>query len=183
MAGVSGVGLLIIIAAARAPCGKEQLGQTFRWLGNFLLVLVAAYLYFMMVEPPRQPMPPRGWSGPSRMRCSPTIRLALLAVGCAAGRLLFMLLGQFILHRYSLALIVLSGIFVNVAAIGKRYLIVVPSQTHGMLLPYETGSYAPTWVEYAIILGLIALGVLLFLLFMKVFPIMELHEPAEGGAQ
>lgn len=76
---------------------------------------------------------------------------------------------------------VFSGILVNIAAIGKRYLIVVPSQTHGTLMPYTTGTYSPTWVEYSIILGLFALGALLFILFMKVFPIMEIREKFTGG--
>ncbi|MFQ5921785.1 MAG: NrfD/PsrC family molybdoenzyme membrane anchor subunit [Anaerolineales bacterium] len=75
---------------------------------------------------------------------------------------------------------VISGVLVNLAAIGKRYLIVVPSQTHGTLLPYAAGSYSPTWVEYSIVLGLFAMGILLFILFMKVFPILEVKEPAEG---
>jgi len=82
------------------------------------------------------------------------------------------LFAQFITQRYNLTLIVLSGMLVNLAAIGKRYLIVVPSQTHGTLLPYGTGTYAPTWVEYSIVLGLFALGALLFVLFVKLFPIM-----------
>jgi Ni/Fe-hydrogenase subunit HybB-like protein len=76
---------------------------------------------------------------------------------------------------------VFSGILVNLAAIGKRFLIVVPSQTHGTLMPYPTGTYSPSWVEYSIILGLFALGALLFILFMKVFPIMEIHEKVTGG--
>ncbi|GMR09296.1 MAG: hypothetical protein BMS9Abin28_0114 [Anaerolineae bacterium] len=71
---------------------------------------------------------------------------------------------------------VIAGVLVNLAAIGKRYLIVVPSQTYGTLLPYSTGSYSPTWVEYSIVLGLVAFGILLFVLFMKVFPIMEVED-------
>ncbi|MFQ5990006.1 MAG: hypothetical protein ACE5K9_08840, partial [Candidatus Methylomirabilales bacterium] len=63
---------------------------------------------------------------------------------------------------------------------GKRILIVVPSQTHGTLLPYGTGVYSPSWVEYSVILGLLALGALLYTLFMKVFPIMEIPEHAGG---
>ena len=94
---------------------------------------------------------------------------------------LILLFGQFVRRRYSLPLIVLSGVLVNLAAIGKRFLIVVPSQTHGNLLPYEVGSYVPTWVEYSVILGLFALGTLLYVLFVKMFPIMEMPEPAEGG--
>lgn len=76
---------------------------------------------------------------------------------------------------------VTSGVLVNLAAIGKRYLIVVPSQTHGTLLPYPMGLYAPTWVEYSIVVGLFALGLLLYALFVKVFPIMEVPTPAEEG--
>lgn len=71
---------------------------------------------------------------------------------------------------------VVSGLLVNLAAIGKRYLIVVPSQTHGTLLPYGEGFYRPTWVEYGVVIGLFALGALLYTLFIKVFPIMEVED-------
>ena len=67
----------------------------------------------------------------------------------------------------------------NLAAIGKRYLIVAPSLTHGSLLPYGPGSYAPTWVEYSVILGVFALGALAYALFIKVFPIMSAPESTE----
>ncbi len=85
-----------------------------------------------------------------------------------------------LVRRNIIASTVLSGVLVNVAAISKRYLIAVPSQTHGTLLPYPTASYSPTWVEYSIILGLFALGILLYVLFIKVFPIMEVTEPVGG---
>ncbi|MDR5710230.1 MAG: NrfD/PsrC family molybdoenzyme membrane anchor subunit, partial [Armatimonadota bacterium] len=73
-----------------------------------------------------------------------------------------------------------AGLLVNVAAVGKRLLIVVPSQTHGTLLPYGPGSYTPTWVEYGVLAGLFALGTLLYTLFLKVFPAMEVSAE-EGG--
>jgi molybdopterin-containing oxidoreductase family membrane subunit len=92
-----------------------------------------------------------------------------------------LLLGQVVSKRFSLPLIVLTGVLVNLAAIGKRYLIVVPSQTHGTLLPYGPGSYNPSWVELSVIAGIIGLGALLYLLFTKVFPIMEVPEQSEGG--
>jgi hypothetical protein len=85
--------------------------------------------------------------------------------------------------RYTFVAGVTSGVLVNLAAIAKRYLIVVPSQTHGTLLPYETGSYSPTWVEYSVVLGLLALGTLLFAIFMKVFPIIELPKSEEERAR
>lgn len=71
---------------------------------------------------------------------------------------------------------VASGVLVNLAAIGKRFLIVVPSQTHGMLLPYETGSYSVSWVEVAVIAGLLALGALLLGGFIKTFPAIPLAD-------
>jgi Ni/Fe-hydrogenase subunit HybB-like protein len=70
---------------------------------------------------------------------------------------------------------VVSGLLVILAAIGKRYLIVIPSQTHGTLLPYGAGTYSPTWVEYSIVIGLFALGALLYTLFIKIFPILEVE--------
>ncbi len=95
---------------------------------------------------------------------------------------------QFVSRRYSIPLIVVAAVLVNVAAIGKRFLIVVPSQTHGRLLPYEVGTYSPTWVEYSIVVGLMALGALAMVLFFKLFPIMDVRDsdemPAVGeGAQ
>jgi Ni/Fe-hydrogenase subunit HybB-like protein len=99
--------------------------------------------------------------------------LAVVSLGLGA---LFVLSLVPLLWRSSIASAVVAGLLVNVAAIAKRVLIVVPSQTHGGLLPYGTGSYTPTWVEYSIVVGLFALGTLLYSIFVKVFPIMEIEE-------
>ena len=82
----------------------------------------------------------------------------------------------------SIGALVAIGIAVNLAAIGKRFLIVVPSQTDGMLLPYETGSYSPTWVEYGVVFGLMAMGAAAIAVFMKLIPIVELPEEADSSA-
>ncbi len=186
LAGVSGVGLLIVIAAVmRWVLGeKDRLNlDVFRWLGNFLMVLIAAYLYFMVVE----------WLTTTYAAHHHEVRVSrallfgeyawLYWLSVAFLAIPFVLLfRQYVFGRYSLPLIVLSGVLVNLAAIGKRYLIVVPSQTHASLLPYSTGSYAPTWVEYSIILGLFALGTLLYALFVQVFPILPVAPSGKGGA-
>ncbi|MFQ5880795.1 MAG: NrfD/PsrC family molybdoenzyme membrane anchor subunit [Dehalococcoidia bacterium] len=185
MAGVSGVGLLIVIAAIlrRILGARDQLNlEVFQWLGNFLMLLIIVYLYFMVVE----------WLTTTytahyhEVKTSTALLTGeyawLFWVSVGALVVCFaLLLRQYLTGRYRLGLTVLSGALVNVSAIGKRYLIVVPSQTHGPLLPYGTGSYAPTWVEYCVILGLFALGTLLYALFVKVFPIMEVPGSPSGG--
>jgi Ni/Fe-hydrogenase subunit HybB-like protein len=93
---------------------------------------------------------------------------------------MILLFTQFVKGQYSVSMTVLSGLLVNVAAIAKRYLIVVPSQTHGTLLPYEPGSYSPSWVEYCVVLGLFGLGALMIGVFFKVFPALPLHRKDPG---
>ena len=77
----------------------------------------------------------------------------------------FTLFLQFVRRRYSLRLMMAVGLLVNVAAVLKRFLIVVPSQTHGTMLPYPVGGYVPSWIELSVVAGLIALGTLVFLFF------------------
>jgi len=183
LAGVSGMGLIIIIAAIfrSVPVLRERLPlQTFAWLGNFTWVLSVSYLYFVAVEL---------LTGTYAARQEEAAVTRELLVGnyawmfwSSAGLILvsfLILFGQFLRHRYSLPLMVTAGVLVNIAAIGKRFLLVVPSQTHGSLLPYGAGVYSPTWVEYSIILGMFALGTLAYALFARVFPIMEIQESEE----
>ncbi|OGO19673.1 MAG: hypothetical protein A2144_11365 [Chloroflexi bacterium RBG_16_50_9] len=183
LAGVSGMGLIIIIAAIfrSVPALRERLPlQTFAWLGNFTWVLSVSYLYFVAVEL---------LTGTYAARQEEAAVTRELLVGnyawmfwSSAGLILvsfLILFGQFLRHRYSLPLMVTAGVLVNIAAIGKRFLLVVPSQTHGSLLPYGAGVYSPTWVEYSIILGMFALGTLAYALFARVFPIMEIQESEE----
>ncbi len=189
MAGVSGLGLLAVVAAVLRRTlntgGQPALtDQVFRTLGIFQVVLILTYLYFTAVELLTATY--AGYQEETR------VTLALLtgdyawlfwgSVASLVLALVFLLLPFAPALRGSIvASTVISGILANLAAIGKRFLIVVPSQTHGMLLPYGAGSYAPTWVEYSVIIGLFALGALLYALFIKVFPIMELPASGEGG--
>lgn len=185
LAGVSGVGLVIVIAAIVRQVQNieaELKLDIFKWLGNLLMVLTLTYLYFMVVELLTNSYAARlhEASVTSALISGPFAWIFWASVVLLAGSFLTLFL-QFVSRRHSLALIVLSGIAVNLAAIGKRFLIVVPSQTHGNLLPYGTGSYSPTWVEYGVVAGIVALGILLFALFVKLFPIVEVPESFEGG--
>jgi molybdopterin-containing oxidoreductase family membrane subunit len=180
LAGVSGLGLLIVIAALIRHVGvaRERLDEAvFALLGRYLMALLLTYLYFMVAE-----LLTSTYTGSHHEQ---VITQALLwgeysAVFWASVGLLVLALGLLVWRevsrRWGVAALVVAGLLVNVAAVGKRYLIVVPSQTQGQLLPYLPGSYTPTLGEYAVVVGLFGLGVLLFALFMKVFPIVELPE-------
>jgi molybdopterin-containing oxidoreductase family membrane subunit len=182
LAGVSGIGLLIVLVAIVRRVGNEHhtlTMKTFRWLGLFLLVLIAVYLYFMITE-----LLSATYTG---TRAETAVSEAILSgeyawIFWTSVALLVLpliaLVWMAIVRRWSIGLLVAAGIAVNLAAVGKRYLIVVPSQTHGQLLPYEVGSYTPSLIELTVILGLLALGALLIGLYMRFMPIVPL-DPEE----
>ena len=189
LAGVSGVGMLLIMAAlARrsARFGERMSLPIFRILGIFMLVMLIVYLYFVVVE-----LLTNVYTGSTRERDVMTeliggryawiywsaIALFVIALALTVARLVVPSL------RTRVWPLVIAGLLVNVGAVGKRFLIVVPSQTDGQLLPYDRGSYVPAWSEYAVIAGLIALGVLMILGFAKIFPIVELPHDDETGKE
>lgn len=77
-----------------------------------------------------------------------------------------------------------GGIFVASAlSLGAYWIdpvLLITSSLLHPLLPYSTGVYAPTWVEWSIMGGFICIGILIITLFIKVFPVMELR--ARKGA-
>jgi len=184
LAGVSGMGFIIIIAAVlrNIPQLRERLPlQIFTWLGNFTWVLLIGYVYFMAVEILAATYIGHSAEGEVTRQIISGVygwifwtSIGLIFISFAV------LFGQFLRRRYNIGLIVTAGVLVNLAAIGKRYLIVLPSQTHGSLLPYSAGTYSPTWVEYSVVVGLLALGTLAYMLFVKVFPIMEVKQLEKG---
>jgi Ni/Fe-hydrogenase subunit HybB-like protein len=62
----------------------------------------------------------------------------------------------------------------------ERFLIIVPSLSH-KYLPYNYGTYRPSWVEITITVGTFAGMGLLYLLFSRVFPIISIWELKLGG--
>lgn len=74
---------------------------------------------------------------------------------------------------------VIASISVNIGMWLERFTIVVPTLMHPRL-PYETGVYNPTWVEWSILAGCFALFTMIYMIFTKVFPIVSLWEVQEG---
>ena len=187
LAGVSGLGMLAIIVAAvrRWQHREEELGvEIFKWLSTALVILLLSYLYLVVVE-----LLTNLYTGSSRER---DVMSELLfgdyawiywgAIGCFVVALVLLILRVALPNlRGAVWPVVVAGALVNLGAIGKRYLIVVPSQTKGTLLPYDEGSYTPAWTELALVIGLISLGVLAYMLFTRYFPIVE--HPLPGTAE
>ncbi len=180
LAAVTATGVLLIIAAVLRKVlaeGDRLDMRVFGWLSNLLTGLTLAYIYFLPAE-----LITAGYGArlaESRITEEMlTDHYAWMFWLSGASFVAAFAIGgtQALRRRHSLPLILVAAVLVNVAAMIKRCLIVVPSLTHGNLLPYPTGSYGPTWVEYSVIVGLVALAALLYVLFMKVFPIMDVQE-------
>ena len=178
--------LAIIVAAVRRwQHREEELGvEIFKWLSTALVILLLSYLYLVVVE-----LLTNLYTGSSRER---DVMSELLfgdyawiywgAIGCFVVALVLLILRVALPNlRGAVWPVVVAGALVNLGAIGKRYLIVVPSQTKGTLLPYDEGSYTPAWTEFALVIGLISLGVLAYMLFTRYFPIVE--HPLPGTAE
>ena len=178
LAGVSGIGHLLVMAAIirKVLHAEERVGKrVFAWLGQFMMILLFVYLYFIVVEILTTIYQP-SIAEQELSKALLTGRYAWLFWGSTAALVIPLIgLGWMAVTRtWRVSWLVVAGIIVNAGALGKRLLIVVPSQTDGQLLPYGTGTYFPTWVELAVAVGLFSLGAALVAIFMKVFPIIEL---------
>lgn len=76
---------------------------------------------------------------------------------------------------FSLARTVTASVLLIVGFWTKRFLIVVPSLLRP-LLPFPEGHYSPSWLEWSVIIGTVAIAALIFIAFIKIFPILDLSE-------
>jgi len=77
--------------------------------------------------------------------------------------------------------VVVAGLSINLGMWLERYTVIVPSLSRPRL-PYEWGVYAPTWIEWAITAACFAGFILLYALFIKVFPVVAIWELKEEEA-
>jgi len=180
LAVVSGAALLILVAAAARwiPGARNELSiPTFSWLSNVMTILLMVYIYFLLAE-----LLTTGYtSTEANWRVTDSLLTGQFAVlNWVSIGMLVLATGmggwQMVTRSYSLSMIVVAGGLVTITAILQRYLIIVPSLTTGALLPYKEGTYAPTLIEYGVVVGLIAFGALMFLAFLKLVPILEIQK-------
>ncbi len=178
-AALSGVGLMLVMAGLLYRPRRESSGgiefAAFPLLGHALWMLLLVCLYFIAVEELTARYAAFEVQAEVARATASGVYAGPFWTSLAAFLIAFALVfAQFLLRRISIPVLVLAGLLANVGAILRRYLIVVPSQTHGTLLPFPTGTYSPSWVELAVILGLCALGVLMFMVVARFFPLVPL---------
>ncbi len=181
--------MIVIVAIVRKVYGWHKFipDRTFKGLGIFLGFVTWLYMYFMFSEIlTGQYAPPEAehvvwndylWG-----------RFAWLSWPTLIGGLFFPFWLLFIQGTNpkicSIRLTLTAAVFINIALWMIRFLIVVPT-FYNPHLPYRIAPYTPTLVEISVMLGTWVLGVFLFAILLKVFPVIELPEatPVKGGAK
>lgn len=109
------------------------------------------------------------------------------AVGVIIPALLMMaVLGMKHYRRFTIPGVALAAFLAIVGAWAKRYLIVVPTLSSpflpGQRIPWEWSHYRPTWVEWSLTAAAVAVFLLIYVLFSKLFPMISVWETREGEA-
>jgi molybdopterin-containing oxidoreductase family membrane subunit len=183
----SAIAAVIVIAALMRAIFKWNAYinlEIFKGLSVMLSILTVIYLWFILHEHLTMQ-----FAAPSAEK---EISNALL-FGKFAGffwavigmlMLGFVILSaQAISRRFSLAGTVFAAVIVLFALWVKRYLIIVPSLVNPRLELYTLGSYTPTGVEYTLVIGTFAIATLLYIVFLKVFPIMDVRRLSKEAKQ
>jgi len=175
---VSGLALVVVAAwATRRILGVGIKDELFAKLGRFLVWLLPIDFYFafaeiLTVQYGRMPAEfttlqyvvfgPLAWSFWTEM-----------IVGLLIPFLLIVRAKDRTPQRVGLAaLLIFIGVFF------KRIDIVIPSLIFRWL-PFPAGGYAPTWVELSLMAAVYAFGILFFVTFAKLFPLVPLEKERE----
>jgi molybdopterin-containing oxidoreductase family membrane subunit len=74
--------------------------------------------------------------------------------------------------------ILTAAVLINIAMWIKRFVIIIPT-LQVPVMPYEFGTYTPSWVEWSITAGAFAAFALIFTVLSKIFPLISVWEVAE----
>lgn len=151
----------------------------FEMMGRIVVLLALLYLYFNINE----------YLIPAfKMKRTEDVHLTNLFTGEFAPVFWFAILIGIVLPIIMLLFrwgrkplpMFIAGIMVVVGAWFKRYLIVTPTLLHPFLpmhdAPESYHHYFPSWEEWAISMGSLAGALLIITFFVRVFPIIPIHE-------
>jgi Ni/Fe-hydrogenase subunit HybB-like protein len=173
-------GIIVVMAIFRRAYHLEEFitEKHFRHLASLLLVLGLVYLYFTASE-----YITVGY----KLRVGEGALLSALLVGRYAPLFWTFAIGGTFVPILLLAFrktrtipgIVTAAALVTIGMWLKRFVIVVPSMS-APLMPWEWGSYHPTWVEWSITAAAFAGFALVFMLLARFFPVISMWEVEEG---
>ena len=171
--------IMLVMAAFRRAYHLEQFIQLkhFLYLGYIMLVVDVAMIYFTISE-----FLVAGYGG----EVLDTTYLFLLLWGPYAPLFWFQIVGGLIVPAAIVAVprmrkikwLVVAALLVDMGMWAERFLIIVPAMATPQL-PYQLGTYWPTWVEVSIVSATLSAFALLLVVFGKVFPVVSLWEVAE----
>ncbi len=176
----SGIGaVLIVMAIFRKVYHLEEYvtKKHFRYMSYLLITLLFTYFYFVFVE-----YITVGY----KLRVEEEHLFNLLLFGKNAIWFWLFFLSAFVVPAILLLFrrgptiprIVTAAVLVNVGMWVKRFVIIIPTLQVPMM-PFELGTYTPSWVEISIIVAAFAGFMLLLALFAKVLPVMPTWEMLE----
>ncbi len=171
--------LLIIIAIFRKAYHLEEYisEKHFRLLGYILLIMLFAYLYLAFTE---------YLTVGYKMEEGEGQLLNLVITGKNAPWFWFFTFGGLVIpafllifnKRKTIPMTVIAAVLVVLGMWTKRYVIVVPTLEVPQM-PFEFGSYAPSWVEISIGLATLCAFSLMITLAAKFMPLISLWEMKE----
>lgn len=176
LAAVSGIGALIVVCWGMRMLfglGERIPDAALRWLGNLLWPGALVYLYFMVVQ-----VLTSSYAAPVAERrvahelVAGSFSLSFWVAAASLAGAFVIPFAMFVSRRFHAVPLVVAACLANVGSVLERLLTVVPSQTHGALMPIEPPRpYVPTFVEVGLVAGLCGLVLLVMLLFARLFPI------------
>ncbi len=173
-------GIIVVMAIFRRAYHLEEFitERHFRYLGSLLLVLGLVYAYFTASE---------YITVGFKLRVGDDALLSALLVGRYAvlfwlfaigGTIVPILLLSFRRTR-TVPWIVTAAVLINAGMWLKRFVIIVPSMALP-LMPWDWGTYRPTWVEWSITAAAFSAFALLFVVLARFFPVISVWEVEEG---
>jgi molybdopterin-containing oxidoreductase family membrane subunit len=177
LSGVAAVITLMIIIRRAFNLQEYLTPLHFDNMGKLLLVisLLWSYAYFVEVQTTWYAHEPIEWEVFGFMADRYTPQLLLLLLG---NSLLPIATLCFRRLRRSIGVMLVVTLMVNVAMFIERFLIIVPSLSHKNM-PFIWGGYRPSLVEVSVNLGALAGFALLYIIFVKLFPIVALTDVRE----
>lgn len=179
--------LIVVVTIIRKVYKWEQFLslQAIRNLGRFLCWMTLIYIYFSVSEYITYAYTPL--AGEAYVIQTVLVGEFSIIFWPAMAALI---LGFFILFlnqtvfsgQFNIWITVAGATLINIVLFVTRYLIVIPSQLRP-LLPFPSGAYTPTLYEWGAFLGVAGFVFGAYIVFLKIFPVIEFPLPDEVEAK